>query len=674
MLVSAGLVVSGLAVAGVASSSIAVAAVGDATFTPLDESRRIVDTRTGGSTFDGSMVGGGFRTPGTTLAIGVAGRVGTPKGASAAVLNITVDGVTEAGFLTVYACDADRPTASNANYFVGRTTATMAITRVSATGDVCVFTSGTSQLIVDVAGTFGAQGFDALPAPQRIADTRSGGTTVDGASLGGGPRASESVLRLPVAGRGGMPASARTAVLTVTATGARDAGYVTLYPCGADRPNASSVNYAVDDTVANTVVTRLADDGTVCLYTFGATDVIVDVAGSVAPSAFTPLGAPSRLLDTRVGSKTIDGQAAGAGQRRRQSAMRVPVAGRGGLPSDVGAVLVNITAQGISDGYITTHANGTNRPNSSSLNVGAKQVVANAAVARVGANGEICVFNWGKADIVIDVVGYLPGSAQVAGDVGCTDGSLLPKYRMVALYGNGSAAGLGALGEQSPEAAAARLEEVAAPFDTASRPVLETFELIATVAQADAGPSGLYREPTGDAEIQRYLDTARRHGLYLVLDIQPGRSDFLTEVKRYEKFLREPDVGIALDPEWRVGPFSQPGRVVGSVSADEINVTADYVSRIVAENKLPDKLFVVHQFQVRMIPDRDRVAAKPGLNMMFHMDGFGGREEKLATWSFVKTGPPFFNGFKLFYDEDRNRFSPADVMALAPSPDLITYQ
>jgi hypothetical protein len=75
-----------------------------------------------------------------------------------------------------------------------------------------------------------------------------------------------------------------------------------------------------------------------------------------------------------------------------------------------------------------------------------------------------------------------------------------------------------------------------------------------------------------------------------------------------------------------------------------------------------------------MIPDRYLVEAKPGLSIMFHMDGFGGRGEKMATWGFVKTGPPFHNGFKLFYDEDSNRYRPDEVVALTPSPDLITYQ
>jgi hypothetical protein len=650
------------------------AAAADGTFTPLDESRRILDTRTGGSTYDGVMAGAGIRTAGTTLAIPVTGRAGVPKGVPAVVLNVTVDGATESGFVTVYACDAERPTASNVNYVAGRTSATLSFVRLSASGEVCAYTSGGTHLIVDIAGSFGSGGFQALAAPQRIADSRDDGSTVDGRVLGGGPRLSQSLLRLPVAGRAGIAADARTVVLTVTATGAIDPGYMTVFPCGPVPPNASTVNFAAGDTVANTAVTRLADDGSVCVFTFGSSDLIIDVAGAVPVSAFTLLDAPSRLLDTRVGSKTIDGRVAGTGRRPRQSSLRVPVAGRGGLPAVVGAVLLNITAQGAGDGFVSTHAKGMSRPNASNLNVRDGQIVANATIARVGANGDICVFNWAKADLVIDVVGYLPGSAQTTDSGDCPDQSILPHWRMVALYGNGTAPGLGALGEQSPESAASRLAEVAAPFDTPSRPVLETFELIATVAQADAGPSGLYREPSSDAEIQRYLDTARRNGLYLVLDIQPGRSDFLTEVRRYEKFLREPDVGIALDPEWRVGPFSQPGRVVGSVSADEINATADYVSRLVAEGDLPEKLFVIHQFQVRMIRDRDRVAAKPGLAMMFHMDGFGSREEKLATWSFVKTGPPFYNGFKLFYDEDRNRFSPAETMAISPSPDLITYQ
>jgi hypothetical protein len=642
-------------------------------FAPLPDARRVVDTRTPNSTVDGVLAGGGARAAGSTLTIQIGGRAGVPGNAGSVILNVTSDGATETGFVTMFACDALRPTASNLNFVAGRTVATMVITRLSSAGTVCAYTSGATQLIVDVAGSFSSGSFNALAAPQRIADSRPGNTTADGRYQGGGPRPSDSVLTLPVAGRVGVAGSARTVVLTVTADAATEIGYVTVYPCGSAIPLASSLNYGVGDTAANTVVTRLSGGGEVCLLNHGAADLIVDVAGSLANDSYTSLDSPARLVDTRVRAETIDGKVAGKGQRPGDSTLRVPVAGRAGLPAGVGTVMVNVTAIGADDGFITAHPRGGGRPTASNLNVSAGRTVANAALVRVGEAGEICMFVSGNADLIVDVVGYLPG-APVATGGECPDQQLLPHWRMVALYGNGTASGLGALGEQPPEQAAARLETVAAPFRGLGRPVLKTFELIATVAQASAGPSGLYREGSSDAEIQRWLDTARRHGLYLVLDIQPGRSDFLTEVKRYEKFLREPDVGIALDPEWRVGPFSLPGRVIGSVSAAEINATADYVANLVREEDLPEKLFVIHQFQIRMIPDRYLVEAKPGLAIMFHMDGFGSRGEKMATWGFVQTGPPFHNGFKLFYDEDSNRYRPDEVVALTPTPDLITYQ
>ena len=54
--------------------------------------------------------------------------------------------------------------------------------------------------------------------------------------------------------------------------------------------------------------------------------------------------------------------------------------------------------------------------------------------------------------------------------------------------------------------------------------------------------------------IRRYLKAARKAKALLMLDIQPGRSDFFTETTRLRKWLKEPDVGLALDPEWRMGP------------------------------------------------------------------------------------------------------------------------
>jgi hypothetical protein len=227
---------------------------------------------------------------------------------------------------------------------------------------------------------------------------------------------------------------------------------------------------------------------------------------------------------------------------------------------------------------------------------------------------------------------------------------------------------------EPPAAAAQRLAGLVEPFRAGDRPVQGAFELIATIATSFPGADGLYRSPSTAEHVQRYLDVAIADDLYLILDIQPGRSDFLTELRRYEGFLRRPNVGVALDPEWRVGPGQVPGQVVGQVAAAEVNAVADYVAGIVAEEGLPDKLLVVHQFQERMITDRHLLREPPGVVLTIHMDGFGTRSQKLATYGVVHADPPFSNGFKLFFDEDVDMFSPGDVLALDPVPDLVTYQ
>lgn len=252
--------------------------------------------------------------------------------------------------------------------------------------------------------------------------------------------------------------------------------------------------------------------------------------------------------------------------------------------------------------------------------------------------------------------------------------SWVEAVRIVALYGNDASAALGVLGEQPPEEAAVRLAQVAAPFRAGDRPVQGAFELIATIATSGPGNDGLHRARSSSSHVQRYLDVADAHGLLLILDIQPGRSDFLTEVRHYEPFLRRPNVHVALDPEWHVGPTGVPGDGIGDVRAADVNAVARYLAQIVAAEQLPDKLLVVHQFRSEMLPDRRRLREPAGVELMIHMDGFGAREDKLATYREVAAAPPFGNGFKLFYDEDVDLFSPAEVLRLDPVPDLITYQ
>jgi hypothetical protein len=253
--------------------------------------------------------------------------------------------------------------------------------------------------------------------------------------------------------------------------------------------------------------------------------------------------------------------------------------------------------------------------------------------------------------------------------------SIFPAYRVVAFYGAPQAKALGALGIGTPDAAAKRLAEVARHYAKPSRPVLPAFELISTIAAEAPGDDGLHRIHQSDLVIGRYLSAARRAKALLVLDIQPGRGDFLSEARRLEKWLAQPDVGIALDPEWHVGPDEVPGQVIGSVTAEEINAVSAYVSAFVTDHDLPDKLFVVHQFTPEMVTDKDRIARRLGLAVTMNVDGFGNQANKISKYDeFTSELARFYNGFKLFYEEDTDLMSPAQVLALRPPPDLVVYE
>ncbi|MEA2142580.1 MAG: hypothetical protein QOI64_1010 [Solirubrobacteraceae bacterium] len=252
---------------------------------------------------------------------------------------------------------------------------------------------------------------------------------------------------------------------------------------------------------------------------------------------------------------------------------------------------------------------------------------------------------------------------------------IFPDYRVVGFYGAPQDRQLGALGIGTPDEAAARLRRVARDYERKARPVLPAFELIATIAADSPGDDGLYRMHQSDEVIGRYLDAARRAKALLLLDIQPGRGDFLSEAQRLERWLREPDVGIALDPEWHVGPGEIPGKVIGSVTAEQVNEVSAYVSAFVTDHDLPDKLFVVHQFTSSMISDKQRVEQRLGLALTMNVDGFGDRSNKESKYDlFTSELTRFHNGFKLFYEEDTNLMSPQQVLALRPPPDLVVYE
>jgi hypothetical protein len=252
---------------------------------------------------------------------------------------------------------------------------------------------------------------------------------------------------------------------------------------------------------------------------------------------------------------------------------------------------------------------------------------------------------------------------------------IFPDHRVVGFYGNPAADELGILGIGPPRRVAAKLRKQAKPYARKTRPVLLAYELITTIADADPGPTGKYRTRMPDRLIRRYLKAARKAKALLILDIQPGHSDFFEETIRLKKWLKEPDVGLALDPEWRMLGGEKPGTVIGSVTARELNATTAWLDDFTKKRNLPQKLVVIHQFTLDMIRNRPRLKTRENLAITLNADGFGTPAQKLDKWkAFTRGVKKFHNGYKLFYKEDTNLMTPKQVMAMKPRPDFIVYE
>ncbi|MEV0289570.1 hypothetical protein AB0H36_36055 [Kribbella sp. NPDC050820] len=255
--------------------------------------------------------------------------------------------------------------------------------------------------------------------------------------------------------------------------------------------------------------------------------------------------------------------------------------------------------------------------------------------------------------------------------------TIFPKHQLVGYVGLPGSPALGPL-DKDLDTKAARLEKLSRAY-AAGRTPLPVMELITVVAKAAPGKDGMYRGRLPDAKIQEYLTVARKHRMLLLLDVQPGRAKILPEVKRLERWLKEPDVGLAFDPEWAVGPNQVPGRVFGRTTGAELDGIASYLSGLVQTHKLPEKVFVFHQLSPRIVTGEQALKKHPGVVTIKSVDGIGAAEDKLETWGKLtrRLPPAVHTGFKLFRVEDARHgpvMTPAQVLALKPRPEFVVYE
>lgn len=330
--------------------------------------------------------------PGAPLRLKVGGEQGVPSGVSAVSLNVTAVTTDGPGFLTVWPCSSPMPVASNVNYDPGDTVANAVIAPVDANGEVCFYSYASSHLLVDINGWFTA-GFSST-VPNRLVDTRTGL---------GAPKAKiqpAAPLRLKVAGVGSVPAGVPAVSLNVTVTEPGGDGYVTVFPCASGVGPGSSVNFRRNDAVPNAVIAPVDANGEICLFSSVPTNAIVDINGWFT-SGFTAM-APDRLVDTR--------NAIGAPKGKVQPAapLRLKIGGVGPVPAEATAVSLNVTVtEPAAQGYITVWPCAATMPVASNVNyTGGQPAVANAVIAPLDANGELCIYTYAPANVIVDINGW----------------------------------------------------------------------------------------------------------------------------------------------------------------------------------------------------------------------------------------------------------------------------
>ena len=367
-----------------ASDAVQTAAFGSPDlFTPLTP-QRVLDTRDASPTSLTNVV---------RLDITGAGGVPT-SGVSAVALNVTATGATIGGYVSMWPCSVDKPTASVVNYSPGEDIPNAVIATVDSYGEICIDSFTEVDVVVDVMGWFRSSDGLTTFAPYRVLDTRSSSRVTPGVPL--------EVRLTGVAGPGGatlVPASNVDAVvLNVTVSRGTGEGYLTVWPCGSPMPSTSNLNFRANQDIPNLVMAKVGVDGKVCIATSEASvDVIADLSGWVATGTSLRTITPARLFDTRT-----------SGARLLGGPFELTLGST--VSSSATAVVLNVTATGAGEsGYATVWPCGEGQPPTSNLNYDANENIPNTVIVKIGAggsSGKVCFASSKSVHLIADLLGW----------------------------------------------------------------------------------------------------------------------------------------------------------------------------------------------------------------------------------------------------------------------------
>jgi hypothetical protein len=240
---------------------------------------------------------------------------------------------------------------------------------------------------------------------------------------------------------------------------------------------------------------------------------------------------------------------------------------------------------------------------------------------------------------------------------------------------------MGALGEFPKDEMLRRFKSQIEAWRKAdpNTPVVPALHMVSVVAQGEPGTSGKYRTITSDEKVNEVYGWAKEAGGIFIVDIQVGQDDIRNILPRFEYILKNPDVHLAVDPEFYMRDGVVPGRKIGTMYARDINYVSEYLANLVRQNNLPPKVLIIHRFTRGMVPDAENVQLRPEVQVVMHMDGWGAPWLKYDSYrDYILRHPVQFTGWKNFYHNDTKKgdplTSPRDLIQLYPEPLYVQYQ
>jgi hypothetical protein len=255
--------------------------------------------------------------------------------------------------------------------------------------------------------------------------------------------------------------------------------------------------------------------------------------------------------------------------------------------------------------------------------------------------------------------------------------SILPESQVVVFYGLPRHRGLGILGWFPPEESARRVRDQAAAFDVINgdRPVVGALDIIYGLVQSEPTSNGMYVRHLDDRTVNEWIALAEEYDVQLILDLQIGRAGILDEVRRIERFLLNPRVHVAIDPEYAVGPQGIPIATPGRISGHVINDVQGYLDDLVKRHKLPRKMLIIHQYMNATITDGEATTDYEDVDLVLNMDAFGAVHEKRKKYEMFANRPYAEHAsYNVFLKLDERVSSEHEILSLSPQPDVIFYQ